>query len=455
MSEIINESQNDSSFLIVDFDNLSFDYKSVFVNFLGTIANAINNTLISPWNFVINSDSVNNGSDLSDNLEQTSINNCINNLLNAEIISFNLIEEALSALNSVLSSESSKSNPKLNSLCNVFNGSTLYYLSAKDGQISINELKTNDKLSLVNLNQLLFQFLPLGLHNFSPGSLLNVCTNLSDLTHFTDYYIGSIGLKDFNNYRIVLITSFPESTMDYLTIHGVTRDNLNSVSLINKVEDIKINSQSLLNVSIKTISNNNNFIDNTTRHFLGILGENVVVNKTHVKRCSTERPLKVDLDSVLDVNILSGTLGCFLLLKNRVKIVGEVFKGSGRGFPLLGIPTANLKCNSLPHLITGNIILGVYIGYGYINGSKEVSEDTRINAIVSIGFNPHFYGENYSVEPYFYHKFNESLLGLTVRLDIYGYLRTDSKYSSLEDLVQAIQSDLHFNKLILTSMNNV
>ncbi|EAN33740.1 Riboflavin kinase family protein [Theileria parva strain Muguga] len=450
MLESNNESQNDSSYLIVDFDNLNFDYKSVFVNFLGTITNAIDNTLISPWNYDISSDSVNKNSDLSDNLEQTCIKNCINKLLKADLINFNLIEESLSALNSVLSSESSKLNPKLNSFCKVFNGSTLYYLNAKDGKISINELRTNDNTTLENLNQLLYQFLLLGLHTFPPSSLLNVGKNLANLTYFSDYYVSSIGLKDFNNYSIILITSFPESTLNYFTIHGMTQDHLNSISIINTFEDIKINPDSLLYGSIKIVSNNKHFVDNTTRYLLGILGENLDVNKTHVKKGSSERPLKVDLESALDVNTLSGTLGCFLLLKNRVKIVGEVFKGSGRGLPLLGISTANLKCNSFPHLITG-----VYIAYGYIYGSKEVSEDTCVNSIVSIGFNPHFYGENYSVEPYFYHKFNDSLLGLKVHLDIYGYLRTDSKYNSLEDLVQAIQSDLHLNKLILTSINNV
>ncbi|UKJ87938.2 hypothetical protein MACJ_000380 [Theileria orientalis] len=239
--------------------------------------------------------------------------------------------------------------------------------------------------------------------------------------------------------KFIFITSLPSVVAEFLTIQEFLPAMSKCCTIVSHLDEV---SQSVLKSafeSYKIISTNDSFI-NKVKVFLQMFNSNPNVVKTTITRPNYR---KVDLLSSLDRDV-TGTIGSYLQLSNKIALIGTVFPGNGRGWPLLGIPTANLRCENVPHLITG-----VYIGYAYIAGNSEVARDRKLDAIVSIGFNPHFFGENYSIETYLYHDFRYSLLDQQVHLTIEGYLRADSKFDSLESLIQAIQQDLHLHKAIM------
>lgn len=71
-----------------------------------------------------------------------------------------------------------------------------------------------------------------------------------------------------------------------------------------------------------------------------------------------------------------------------------------------------------------------------------------MKSILSIGFNPQFNNSSYSIEPYFYKEFKNTLLGNKVKLYLQGFIRTEADFSSIQGLIRAIESDLLFHELI-------
>lgn len=107
---------------------------------------------------------------------------------------------------------------------------------------------------------------------------------------------------------------------------------------------------------------------------------------------------------------------------------GFVVKGLGRG-KKIGIPTANLAPdNEL------NPALGVY--------RSAVKIGRKIYASVSnVGINPTFGNDELSIETYLF-DFKKNIYGKRIRLYFLDRIRAEKKFSSVEELVDQIHSDI-------------
>jgi riboflavin kinase/FMN adenylyltransferase len=113
------------------------------------------------------------------------------------------------------------------------------------------------------------------------------------------------------------------------------------------------------------------------------------------------------------------------LLGRPTEVEGIVVQGDGRGREL-GFPTANLD------VAEGLLVPpdGVYAGW---------SRDTR--AAVSIGTNPHFDGVERRVEAHLL-DFEGDLYGERLVVEVWGRIREQRRFDSLEELVAAIGDDV-------------
>lgn len=113
------------------------------------------------------------------------------------------------------------------------------------------------------------------------------------------------------------------------------------------------------------------------------------------------------------------------LLGRPTEVEGIVVQGDGRG-RALGFPTANLD-------VPEGLLVppdGVYAGW---------SRDRR--AAVSIGTNPHFDGVERRVEAHLL-DFEGDLYGERLVLELWGRIREQRRFDSLEELVSAIGDDV-------------
>ncbi|XP_072538477.1 riboflavin kinase [Salminus brasiliensis] len=114
---------------------------------------------------------------------------------------------------------------------------------------------------------------------------------------------------------------------------------------------------------------------------------------------------------------------------------GQVIRGFGRGSKDLGIPTANfpeLVVDSLP----ADINTGIYYGWARVdNGDIH-------KMVMSIGWNPYYKNKKKSMETHLIHNFKEDFYGQTLSVAMVGYIRPERGFSSLEELISAIHSDI-------------
>mmetsp|Transcript_87679 Transcript_87679/g.179116 ORF Transcript_87679/g.179116 Transcript_87679/m.179116 type:complete len:204 (+) Transcript_87679:108-719(+) len=122
-------------------------------------------------------------------------------------------------------------------------------------------------------------------------------------------------------------------------------------------------------------------------------------------------------------------------LKAPVRLSGAVVHGFGRGSKMLGIPTANLAAEALEGQLT-DAHDGVYFGWACVN------QRPVYKTVLSIGWNPYFKNTQRTVEPYLMHTFEEDFYGETLHLLICGFLREQADFSSLEELIAAINKDI-------------
>ena len=113
------------------------------------------------------------------------------------------------------------------------------------------------------------------------------------------------------------------------------------------------------------------------------------------------------------------------LLGRPPEVEGIVVRGDGRGREL-GFPTANLD-------VPRDLLIppdGVYAGW--TNGRR---------AAVSIGTNPHFDGVERRVEAHLL-DFDSDLYGQRMMVELFGRLREQRRFDSLDELIAAIDDDV-------------
>lgn len=125
-------------------------------------------------------------------------------------------------------------------------------------------------------------------------------------------------------------------------------------------------------------------------------------------------------------------LGRFYIVK------GEVVAGRDRGGKLLGFPTANLKL--VDELFPAT---GVYAVWAELDGRAHP-------AVANIGFNPTFGNTALSVEVHLL-DFSGNLYGRTLRIHFVQRLRSEQKFSGLDELRTRIGQDIQLGRQILAS----
>ncbi|KAK6184880.1 hypothetical protein SNE40_007242 [Patella caerulea] len=114
---------------------------------------------------------------------------------------------------------------------------------------------------------------------------------------------------------------------------------------------------------------------------------------------------------------------------------GEVVKGFGRGSKELGIPTANFPDSVVDHL-PDSIGCGVYYGWA------QVDDGSVFKMVMSIGWNPYYQNKKKTMETHIIHAFVDDFYGSNLKVVMLGYIRNMKDFSSLDELIQAIESDI-------------
>ncbi|XP_033340962.1 riboflavin kinase [Megalopta genalis] len=115
-------------------------------------------------------------------------------------------------------------------------------------------------------------------------------------------------------------------------------------------------------------------------------------------------------------------------------LTGLVVKGFGRGSKALGIPTANLE-EKVVEALPSNFNTGVYYGWASLDGKIY-------KMVASIGWNPFYKNEKKTVEVHMLHKFENDLYGQQIKVIFVGYIRPEQDFSSIEELITAINNDI-------------
>ncbi|KAI9150919.1 riboflavin kinase [Blastocladiella emersonii ATCC 22665] len=117
---------------------------------------------------------------------------------------------------------------------------------------------------------------------------------------------------------------------------------------------------------------------------------------------------------------------------------GNVETGFQRGSKQLGIPTANLPQAGADHIAAsvGNHS-GIYYGWASVGSS-----DTTYPMVMSVGWNPYFKNEKRTAEVHIIHEFESDFYGEDLRIVVCGYIRDEKNYTSLDDLILDIKTDI-------------
>ena len=121
-------------------------------------------------------------------------------------------------------------------------------------------------------------------------------------------------------------------------------------------------------------------------------------------------------------------------LENAEKMTGKIVSGFGRGSKDLGFPTANIESESALTIKTG-----IYAGIAHLEGKTY-------KAAVSIGLCPFYGNEKISIEVYILETFDEDLRGKFLECDIVYYLRNESNFNTLDELIKAITTDVQLTE---------
>ncbi len=124
-------------------------------------------------------------------------------------------------------------------------------------------------------------------------------------------------------------------------------------------------------------------------------------------------------------------------LGRRFVLDGEVTSGHGRGKGL-GYPTANLR--TWPRLLLPG--QGIYAGLAEVRGRCY-------RAAIDVGTNPTFGIEPLHVEAFLLDFEEADLRGAPISIEFWERLRDEEKYPSIEELVEAIASDVERTRAVV------
>lgn len=124
------------------------------------------------------------------------------------------------------------------------------------------------------------------------------------------------------------------------------------------------------------------------------------------------------------------------LLNRPYRITGKVIHGRKNGHKI-GFPTANVEVG---HYVV--LKKGVYAVYFYVRGKKY-------KAMANIGYNPTFGSlEKISLEVNIF-DFDEDIYGETVNVDFIEYIRKETHFQSIDELVKQLNHDKKDINLLL------
>jgi riboflavin kinase/FMN adenylyltransferase len=161
----------------------------------------------------------------------------------------------------------------------------------------------------------------------------------------------------------------------------------------------------------------------------GLTAEGVPLVELHGRTVSSSSIREALADGDLDWPARS--------LGRRFVLDGEVVSGHGRGKGL-GYPTANLR--TWPRLLLP--------GRGIYAGSAEV-RGRRYRAAIDVGTNPTFGVEPLHVEAFLLDFEGDELRGEPLALEFWQRLRDEERYSSIEELVHAIDDDVERTRRVV------
>ena len=152
-----------------------------------------------------------------------------------------------------------------------------------------------------------------------------------------------------------------------------------------------------------------------------VLVEDAVVSSTRIR----------DMLTAGDVWDARALLGRFH------KVRGDVIHGADRGGKLLGFPTANVDV--VDQLLPKTGVYAVWVTKG----------EQTWSGVANIGMNPTFGGDRLSVEAHIF-EYSGDLYGKAVDLHFVQRLRSEKKFSGVEELKTRIGEDVKLAKRILT-----
>lgn len=132
-----------------------------------------------------------------------------------------------------------------------------------------------------------------------------------------------------------------------------------------------------------------------------------------------------------------------IIYTDPMYVTSIVVHGFGRGSKELGIPTANLNMDT----ITDDFETGIYFSWALLN--KKVYA-----AVISIGYNPVYKNSHKTIEAHIIDQVLDDFYGQELSLMLFGYLRNERNFPSLESLVSCIKSDIHVAKFHLNDVHS-
>jgi len=121
---------------------------------------------------------------------------------------------------------------------------------------------------------------------------------------------------------------------------------------------------------------------------------------------------------------------------------GKVVSGYARGSKELGFPTANLDKLAFEKL--AEKAMGVYFGLA------QVVDEPVQEMVMSIGWNPFYQNKEKSVEVHILKKYDEDFYGSHLKVIVLGFIRPMLNFTSVEELISAIEGDIKYAKKELT-----